>query len=348
MYKLIELSIDLVGAHTPVTRKIAVSPDTTLYNLHLIIQAAMGWESEHLHSFQFGQTRYPLEDDDFVDPQIELDEEEPSSEDTTLESALGTRKSFTYEYDFGDSWLHQIKVISRNFQSEQNEPQIIEGVGSCPPEDVGGVWGYEIFCNQINNVKDPQHKQMVEWAYDFCGYPKSTKWPGKFDLQMAQDELSDITFRTPIKEDIYEKIFSAENDDAFDVDDISENERSTFTAFYKLLAKLQKQFAEPSSKKKSVKKSAISKAKSKKTTKKSAKKKVVKMPELPLEYGDTVTKKADSKPAAKKTGVKKTTSKEAAPKETVSKKTASKKPVAKKTAAKKATAKKTASKKPIE
>ena len=53
---------------------------------------------------------------------------------------------FVYEYDFGDSWQHEI-VLEKILEPEPNVayPRCIEGARACPPEDVGGIWGYADF-----------------------------------------------------------------------------------------------------------------------------------------------------------------------------------------------------------
>ena len=58
----------------------------------------------------------------------------------------GKRFGFEYQYDFGDSWKHEI-LFEGMVRAEPGGryPLCLEGARACPPEDVGGVWGYQAF-----------------------------------------------------------------------------------------------------------------------------------------------------------------------------------------------------------
>jgi hypothetical protein len=72
---------------------------------------------------------------------------------------------FRYEYDFGDGWLHQVtveKVLPAD--PEMRLPLCLKGKRACPPEDVGGVWGYENFLEAIRDPDHPEHDEYLEWV----------------------------------------------------------------------------------------------------------------------------------------------------------------------------------------
>jgi hypothetical protein len=74
------------------------------------------------------------------------------------------RDSLRYDYDFGDGWEHKVeleKVIP--FDPNITLPKCIKGRRACPPEDVGGTWGYEEFLNAIGDPSHPEHAEYVEW-----------------------------------------------------------------------------------------------------------------------------------------------------------------------------------------
>ena len=74
---------------------------------------------------------------------------------------------FVYEYDFGDSWEHIIvveKIIP--FDPAQALPICVKGKRACPPEDVGGIWGYETYLEAIQNPDHPEHAMYLEWGGD--------------------------------------------------------------------------------------------------------------------------------------------------------------------------------------
>lgn len=71
---------------------------------------------------------------------------------------------FLYEYDFGDSWEHTLRV-EKILPPEPgvHYPQCLAGKRACPPEDVGGVWGYQEFLAALADPDDPQHDEYLEW-----------------------------------------------------------------------------------------------------------------------------------------------------------------------------------------
>lgn len=73
-------------------------------------------------------------------------------------------RNVSYEYDFGDSWEHEI-AVEKIFKRDQARKQAVclAGKRACPPEDVGGVWGYERFLQVIQDADDPEHEDLLEW-----------------------------------------------------------------------------------------------------------------------------------------------------------------------------------------
>ena len=91
---------------------------------------------------------------------------------------------FVYEYDFGDSWDHVItveKVLEP--QAGMSYPQVIAGKRACPPEDVGGIWGYANFLAVMHDKKHPEHQEMLEWI----GGPFD---PEEFNLEEANQAVT--------------------------------------------------------------------------------------------------------------------------------------------------------------
>ncbi len=154
-----------------------MSDTVTLAQLHHIIQAAMGWYDSHLHQFTVGRVHYGVPDpDDF--------EEVRDERRVRLNQILTEPKQkLVYEYDFGDGWEHVIlleKVLSPEQGAEY--PRCTAGKRACPPEDVGGVWGYESFLETIRDRKHPEHVEMLEWVggeFD----------PEEFDLAAVNEAL---------------------------------------------------------------------------------------------------------------------------------------------------------------
>jgi hypothetical protein len=164
---IFQLKVTLLETNPPVWRRIQV-PNCTLDALHGYVQTAMGWENSHLHQFEIGKKCFgnpELLDDGFLDSRCE------DSTKTMLTDILpknGRSFSFAYEYDFGDSWTHEIefeKMVEP--EDKQKYPICLEGARACPPEDVGGVWGFQDFLEAIADPNHEQHDEFCDWAEDF-------------------------------------------------------------------------------------------------------------------------------------------------------------------------------------
>jgi len=175
-----QLKITLAGSRPPIWRRVQVSSAINLRRLHDVIQAAMGWTQSHLYRFEVGGV-------DFGEPDSADELAFRSAKATPLRKiAPAPGAVFLYEYDFGDSWQHRIEV-EKVLPPEQGRsyPRCLAGKRACPPEDVGGIWGYEEFLQAIRDPKHPEHAAMLEWvggAFD----------PEAFDRQAVNDELAHL------------------------------------------------------------------------------------------------------------------------------------------------------------
>lgn len=154
------LHIEFKWIKPSVWRRVAVPENITLSKLHQVIQAVFGWSDTHLHEFEIDGESYGVPDPDWGPPVI-------SEQRKKLISVLYGKKTFRYVYDFGDNWELRIKV-------EKTLPAIIfpqvpcciDGANRRPPEDVGGVPGYEDFLAALADPNHPEHEAMSEWYGD--------------------------------------------------------------------------------------------------------------------------------------------------------------------------------------
>jgi len=73
-------------------------------------------------------------------------------------------RSLTYRYDFSDGWEHSIRIERiADAVAGMTYPGLIEATGRCPPEDVGGPWGYREFLNAITDPDHEEHDDRLEW-----------------------------------------------------------------------------------------------------------------------------------------------------------------------------------------
>jgi hypothetical protein len=163
MDEIIQLKITLRWTKPPIWRRVLVESKTTFYELHHIIQMAMGWENSHLFEFKVHNYRIgePNEDfDDFFSISHLVD-----ASTVSLDSVISeTKEKFEYEYDFGDGWNHQILV--EKFLSRDNKikyPVCTAGKLNCPPEDCGGIGGFYGLLDIISNKRHPNYNEMAEW-----------------------------------------------------------------------------------------------------------------------------------------------------------------------------------------
>ena len=122
-----------------------VYANTHLEDLHLYIQAAMGWENYHLWGFsarRYGQRAHWIPEDE-------------AGLDATLSDVINFlkgRPEFIYKYDFGDCWTHKIRIGKiQPARDDRRYPYLVSGTGRCPPEDTGGAWGYAEFLRALEN-----------------------------------------------------------------------------------------------------------------------------------------------------------------------------------------------------
>ncbi len=178
--RLFLLKITLLDSKPAIWRRFAVKGDITLFKLHNIIQRAMGWENFHLHEFIINKVRYGEvgDDFDFGPPLI-------SDKRTLLQDVISRAKTkFRYIYDFGDDWQHEILVEKIMLpEAKQLYPYRLDGARACPPEDCGGVWGYEHLLDIINNPNHPESEESREWLGE--GFD-----PEAFDLAAVNKKLA--------------------------------------------------------------------------------------------------------------------------------------------------------------
>lgn len=149
----------LLDIRPPIWRRLQVASSINLRRLHDVIQVAMGWTQSHLYRFEVG-------DREFSEPDPDFDLPFRSAKSTSLRKiALESGAAFLYEYDFGDSWMHRI-VVENILPPEPSVtyPRCLAGKRACPPEDVGGVWGYAEFLEAIRDPSHPEHRALLEWV----------------------------------------------------------------------------------------------------------------------------------------------------------------------------------------
>lgn len=184
-----QLKVVLLGSKQLVWRQLQVPGDASLDWLHAVLQVAIGWTNSHLHQFRVGEDCYSDTRHHFA----EFEDEREILEErkfTLQQIAPREQDVFGYEYDFGDSWEHEITVdkILPPDATAATTALCLNGDRACPPEDCGGTWGYENLLKILKNRKHPEHQSMSEWlghAFDAEAFDvgktnlwlRKLKWP---------------------------------------------------------------------------------------------------------------------------------------------------------------------------
>ena len=183
----------------PVIYRVLLVPGTVgLDLLHAILQVAIGWTNSHLHKFNIGDSEYS-------DPEFNLNEDAFEGQKLVEDEAIvnlyevAPHKGFQfgYEYDFGDSWEHRIIVedILPDDGTFAGFAECIDGKRACPPEDCGGVPGYENFLEAIHDPEHEEHESMNEWIGGYFN-------PVEFDRAKVNRCLKKIKWENPTVEQL--------------------------------------------------------------------------------------------------------------------------------------------------
>lgn len=153
-----QLKITLGDVEPSVWRRVQVPGAYTLDRVHRVIQHAMGWLNAHLHSFEVAGVQYGEPD---PDGELALRDEL----ETRLDAVVSLGSRFTYTYDFGDWWEHRI-VVEEVFPADPDEhyPRCVGGDRACPPEDIGGAYGYATLLAALADPEHPSHDEFLDWV----------------------------------------------------------------------------------------------------------------------------------------------------------------------------------------
>jgi hypothetical protein len=173
------LRIRLEDVEPVVWRRVLVPGSVRLSRLHGMIQAAMGWTDSHLHAFRVGDQRFGMRFEDW-------DEDEVDEKEVTVLEALRDQRGFVYEYDFGDSWSHEVVIEDlRRLPIGLKHAVCLDGQNACPPEDCGGAGGYAVLCEALADSAHEEHDELSRWL----GEPFD---PAAFDLALVNAALQRV------------------------------------------------------------------------------------------------------------------------------------------------------------
>jgi pRiA4b ORF-3-like protein len=153
------LRIKLDDVEPAVVRRLEVPLTIRLDRLHLVLQAAMGWTNSHLYEIRARDVGWGMPDPDFGGGPLNA----AKARLVDVLEDVGAR-SLKYLYDFGDGWEHSVRV-ERITDAVPGivYPRLVEATGRCPPEDVGGPWGYREFLDALADPSHGEHDERLQW-----------------------------------------------------------------------------------------------------------------------------------------------------------------------------------------
>jgi hypothetical protein len=187
--EVFQLKIVLEDSKPPIWRRVLIPANLRLPDLHGVVQLAMGWQDAHLYHFMVGNRSESLRfygDPDLLDIDLMQQAEGRFINDLNvpIDHLLVNRKDWIrYEYDFGDGWIHRLTLEYIQVQPLKlaRLPRCVAGRRACPPEDCGGMPGYEQALEILANPAHPEHQEMLVWIGSFD--------PKRFDLEAVNAEL---------------------------------------------------------------------------------------------------------------------------------------------------------------
>lgn len=173
-----QLRIELLRIKPPIWRLISVPGTVTLATLHLVLQRVMGWENYHIYLFAAGRQQFG----EGVREWSAYDQRVVNAKGVTLQEIVQRKGArFTYTYDMGDGWEHEIRVEEIR-EGAPEKARCLDGARSCPPEDCGGPHGYQDLLDVIFDPTHPQYQEIRDWLGD-------TFAPERFNVEIVNRSL---------------------------------------------------------------------------------------------------------------------------------------------------------------
>ena len=167
--ELYELNIQLALDGHEIWRRVQIPANYSFRSLHNVIQIVFDWQNYHLHEFSVERKdnknlKIVMDDDPETMEFADFSRDEFVQERfVSLAEIFSQHPEVIYEYDFGDSWKHII-TLEKSITATSPQAKLIEGKGERPPEDVGGLHGFNEYLTVINDPTSPEYENMNAWA----------------------------------------------------------------------------------------------------------------------------------------------------------------------------------------
>ena len=210
--RVLTIHVALVGSEPEIWRRVEVRDTLTLDHVHTVLQVAMGWTDSHLHHFG-GPGAGPSEPPWFV---TAYDEEDGTAESSARlgQVLCAPGDGLSYVYDFGDDWVHHLTLeSSRPATDAVPTVRCLDGAGSCPPKDVGGIGTWNALAAALR--ADPDPHALIDDLSMYAGWLPEGTDPDAFPIDAVNTELSRLgdSFRLPTPHPVVEELVSGTTPD---------------------------------------------------------------------------------------------------------------------------------------
>ncbi len=168
MTNILKLRITIPDIEPEIWREIVVENNITFKKLHEIIQLSFGWTNSHLYNFDVNGILFSMPDKEFENNDLDV-------KNKINEFLIEKGQKAFYTYDFGDNWEHEIKIVDiLKKEKGIRYPKCLDGKRNGPPEDCGGIPGYEDVIDALTGKDKSEYEDRLEWLGDYD--------PEKFDI----------------------------------------------------------------------------------------------------------------------------------------------------------------------
>ena len=168
MTNILKLRIKIPDIEPEIWREILIKNDITFKKLHEIIQLSFGWTNSHLYNFDVNGILFSMPDKEFENNDLD-------AKNKITEFLIEKGQKALYTYDFGDYWEHEIEIVDvLKKEKGIRYPKCLDGRRNGPPEDCGGIPGYEDVIDALTSKDKSEYEDLLEWLGDYD--------PEKFDI----------------------------------------------------------------------------------------------------------------------------------------------------------------------
>ena len=168
MTNILKLRITIPDIEPEIWREILIENDITFKKLHEIIQLSFGWTNSHLYNFDVNGILFSMPDKEFENNDLDV-------KNKITEFLIEKGQKAFYTYDFGDNWEHEIKIVDvLKKEKGIRYPKCLDGRRNGPPEDCGGIPGYEDVIDALTGKDKSEYEDLLEWLGNYD--------PEKFDI----------------------------------------------------------------------------------------------------------------------------------------------------------------------